>query len=464
MPDSACAGITAGLECCTVDRAVNPRLRENPPHHPPFPQKHSAIPAKTLRHSREGGNPQFPRNCGNSTSHYPNTQKKHSAIPAKTYSAIPAKTLRHSREGGNPQFPRMREFNVPLPQHPGKTLRHSRKNLLRHSRKNTPSFPRKSHPITKKPTPSFPRRRESTIPAHAGIQRPITPTPRKNTPPFPQKPTPPFPQKHSVIPAKTLRHSREGGNPQFPRTREFNVPLPQHPGKTLRHSRKNTPPFPRKPKKHSVIPAKAGIHNSRARGNSTSHYPNTQKKTLRHSRENLLRHSRKNLLRHSRKNSVIPAKTLRHSREGGNPQFPRTREFNVPLPQHPGKTLRHSRENTPPFPQKHSAIPAKTTPPFPQKHSVIPAKAGIHNSRARGNSTSHYPNTQKKTLRHFRENLLRPSFPRSHVGTSPGSHGDLNLPAYPFKLLDKCDNSLQNALLFALVLRVKRAHARERII
>ena len=49
--------------------------------------------------------------------------------------------------------------------------------------------------------------------------------------------------KHSIIPKntppfpKTLRHSREGGNPQFPRMREFNVPLPQRPRKTLRHSR-----------------------------------------------------------------------------------------------------------------------------------------------------------------------------------------------------------------------------------
>ena len=122
---------------------------------------------------------------------------------------------------------------------------------------------REKHSIIPKNTPSFPRRRESTIPAHAGIQRPTTPMPEKNTPSFP----------------KTLRHSQ----------------------------------------KHSVIPAKAGIHNSRARGNSTSHHPMPEKNT-----------------------PSFP-KTLRHSREGGNPQFPRTREFNVPLLQCPRKTLRHSR-------------------------------------------------------------------------------------------------------------------------
>ena len=80
---------------------------------------------------------------------------------------------------------------------------------------------------------------------------------------------------------KIPRHSREGGNPQFPRTREFNVPLPNA------------------QEKYSVIPAKAGIHSTR------------------------------------------------HSREGGNPQFPRTREFIVPLPN------------------------------AQEKHSVIPAKAGM---------------------------------------------------------------------------------------
>ena len=45
----------------------------------------------------------------------------------------------------------------------------------------------------------------------------------------------------------------------------------------------------------------------------------------------------------------------------------------------------------PSFPRRRESIPS----------SVIPAKAGIHNSRARGNSSSHYPNS---------------SFPRSRVG------------------------------------------------
>ena len=180
-------------------------------------------------------------------------------------------------------------------------------------------------------------------------------------------------------------------------------------------------------KAYSVIPAKAGIHNSRASGNSSSfprrrestipahagiHRPitPTPEKTLRHSREGL----------------------LRHSREGGNPQFPRTREFIVPLPQ-----LRHSPTDsvipakpTPSFPRRrestipaHAGIPShypnarKNTPSFPRgllchsrdsvipakTYSVIPAKAGIHNSRACGNSSSHYPNARENT----------PSFPPS---------------------------------------------------
>ena len=115
--------------------------------------------------------------------------------------------------------------------------------ILRHSREdeNPPRHP------------SFPRRRESTIPAHAGIHRPTTPMPEKNTPSFPRR-------RESTIP--------------FPRTREFIVPPPQRP-------KKNTPSFPRRQEStpSSVIPAKAGIHNSRARGNSSSHYPNTRKNT-----------------------------------------------------------------------------------------------------------------------------------------------------------------------------------------
>ena len=182
--------------------------------------------------------------------------------------------------------------------------------------------------------PSFPRRRESTpssvIPAKAGIHNSRAcgnsssyyPNTHPNTPATP-------------MPEKTLRHSREGGNLQFPRMREFIVPLPSFP-------RRRNPQFPRMrefivpllrqhPKKHSVIPAKAGIYNSRACGNSSSYYracgnSNTPA-------------------------TPMPEKTLRHSREGGNLQFPRMREFIVPLPQ------------------------------CPKKHSVIPAKAGIHNSR-----------------------------------------------------------------------------------
>ena len=134
---------------------------------------------------------------GNSSSHHPNAREKHSVIPKNTPSfpkTLPKtsfpKTLRHSREGGNPQFPRTREFNVPLLQCPEKntpsfpkTLRHSQKHSI--IPKNTPSFLKTLHHSQKHSvipakagihTPSFPRRRES-IPAHAGIQRPTTPMP-----------------------------------------------------------------------------------------------------------------------------------------------------------------------------------------------------------------------------------------------------------------------------------------------
>ena len=119
------------------------------------------------------------------------------------------------------------------------------------------------------------------------------------------------PTHHPSFPL--LRHSREGGNPQFPRTREFIVPLPQHPKKYSVIP--PTPSFPRR--RESIIPAHAGIHRP-----LSSHYPNTRKNT---------------------------------------PSIP------VPLPQHP------------------------------KKYSVIPAKAGIHNSRARGNSTR----TPSRPTRHI---------------------------------------------------------------
>ena len=90
------------------------------------------------------------------------------------------------------------------------TLRHSRAcgNSTSHysnTRKNTPSFPKtfrhpQKHSVIPKNTPSFPRRRESIIPAHAGIQRPTTPIPEKTLHHFPK--TLRHSQKHSVIPAK----------------------------------------------------------------------------------------------------------------------------------------------------------------------------------------------------------------------------------------------------------------------
>ena len=120
--------------------------------------------------------------------------------------------------------------------------------------------------------------------------------------------------------------------------------IPAQPG-ILRHSRtdRNPPLSPRRREStpSSVIPAKAGIHNSRARGNSSSHYLNARKKTLRHSREG------RNPPRH--------------------PSFPRRRESTIPA---------------------HAGIHRPTTPMPEKKHSVIPAFAGMMDgldSRFHGN-------------------------------------------------------------------------------
>ena len=178
---------------------------------------------------------------------------------------------------------------------------------------------------------------------------PHYPNARKNTPPFPQ------------------RRESTPHHPSFPQRRESIVPPPQHPKKILRHSAET----------YSVIPAKAGIHNSRARGNLSSHYPN----------------ARKNTPPFPQRRKSTPIIIIRHSREGGNPQFPRTREFIVPLPQ---------------CPKKHSAIPAKTeihpiirhsreggNPQFPRPLPQCPNAR--KNTPPRGNLSSHYPNARKNT-------------------------------------------------------------------
>ena len=63
----------------------------------PLPQG----PKKILRHSREGGNPQFPRM----------REFNENTIQTGPPHSCTGLHQRHSREGGNPQFPRMREFN-----------------------------------------------------------------------------------------------------------------------------------------------------------------------------------------------------------------------------------------------------------------------------------------------------------------------------------------------------------------
>ena len=117
------------------------------------------------------------------------------------------------------------------------------------SEENTMSFPRRKDGDVGS-TPScrvIPANwRESTIPA-VMRRREFTVGNSPSTTPAPEKSTPSFPQRResipAVIPAEVeiypIRHSREGGNPQFPRMREFIDPLPRHLRKILRHSRKD---------------------------------------------------------------------------------------------------------------------------------------------------------------------------------------------------------------------------------
>ena len=317
----------------------------NPSHHPSFPRRResipsSVIPAKTgihpiIRHSHEGGNP----------SHHPSFPRRRESIPP---SVIPAKAgihpiIRHSREGGNPSH----HPSFPSGIHP--IIRHSREGGNPH-----PSFPlpRECNPFprTRESHPSFPRRRvHPIIPWEIPARResiPIFVIPAWECKPVSAAAIHPI-IRHSHARAgihPKIRHSREGGNPShhpsFPRRRE-SIPSSVIPAKAGIHPT-------------SVIPAKAGIHPTP---------------------------------------SVIPAKAgsipasvipgihpiIRHSREGGNPSH------------HPS------------FPRRRESIPS----------SVIPAKAGIHNSRARGNSSFLVPS--------------HPSLPQFLVPTLPRGNADLSL-------------------------------------
>ena len=150
-------------------------------------------------------------------------------------------------------------------------------------------------------------RLNSTLISHALMTTPTTSFPRRPAAPFPH------PRKSNTPP---LRHSHEGGNPHpspvIP-AETYSV-IPAKAGIQTHH-----PSFPRKPT--PSFPRRRESTNSRACGNSSSHYSNAQK-------------------------------TLRHSREGGNPQFPRMREFNENTIQtnqtphsHTGLPQRHSRED-----------------------------------------------------------------------------------------------------------------------
>ena len=242
--------------------------------------------------------------------------------------------LRHSHEGGNPN---------PSSVIPAKAGIHT----------HHPSFPRK-------PTPSFPRRRESTIPAHAGIQR--------KHPAKAGIQTNQTPHSHTGPPQ---RHSRKSGNP--------------HPSSVIPAETYSVIPakagIQTHPAETSVIPAKAGIHNSRACGNSTK----TPSKPTRH------------LIPTQDHLNVIPAKAGIHTHHPSfprkpTPSFPQRRESTIPA--QAGIQRKHH-PNQPdiliPTQDHLNVIPAKagiqthhpSFPPTRLRHS----HDGIHNSRARGNST-----------------------------------------------------------------------------
>ena len=164
--------------------------------------------------------------------------------------------------------------------------------------------------------PSPPRRREST---NAGIPPQFTPT-REST--------------VSVIPTNfnpTSRHSPRRRESTIP-AREFTVPCPH------RHSHESGKSFPQSTSRHSR--SKAGNPHSRARGNSPSHSPNARILVIptgiqpHHPSFPRRRESTfppPHYPQCPKKHSVIPAKagiqpTSRHSREGGNDPNAHSRE------------------------------------------------------------------------------------------------------------------------------------------
>ena len=142
----------------------------------------------------------------------------------------------------------------------------------------------------------------------------------------------------------------------------------------------NTPSSPRRQEStpSPVIPAKAGIHNSRARGNSSTHTPTPEK-----------------ILTHSR-----------HSREGGNPTPPSV------IPAKAGIHNSRARGNSTKTPSK----PTRHLIPVKDYLNVIPAKAGIHNSRACGNSSFLVPTLQRGNA-YGAIGWLRYEFSRKSMGT-----------------------------------------------
>ena len=217
----------------------------------------------------------------------------------------------------------MQEFIVPFPQHlkkysfiPAKAGIQRRKTLSRATRHIIPAQDYLN---------VIPAYAGIHIPAYAGIHSPIPPTPEKilchsregRNPKG--KNTIQSDQTHHSRAGLPQRHSREGGNPQFPRMREFIVPFPQHlkkysfiPAKagiqrekTLSRATRHIIPAQ---DYLNVIPAKAGIHNSRKK-----HYP-------------------------ERPDTSFPRRTTSTSREGGNPKEKNTIQSNQthPIPAYAG--------------------------------------------------------------------------------------------------------------------------------
>ena len=152
------------------------------------------------------------------------------------------------------------------------------------------------------------------------------------------------------------RHSREGGNPQLPRTRgEFNEKKhpPDRPATAFPHRTSSTSELPQR---HSREGGNPQLPRTRE-FNEKKHPPDRPATAFPH---------------RTSSTSELPQ---RHSREGGNPQLPRTREFNEKKhpPDRPATAFPHRISSTSELPQRHSREGGNPQIPrmreFPRSHA-----------------------------------------------------------------------------------------------